>query len=105
MEFYHGTTVGGITELQPFIGDNLKDPCVYLTTNKQLALHYILDKKNRIGSCPMLDIRSDGVLVFQEMFNGALGVYLQRIVGLCLPLCGRLSAKRQDEGTHVCHVG
>lgn len=74
MDFYHGTIVGGLTELTPFAysGSNLKEACVYLTTSKQLALHYILDRKNRIGSSPMLDIRKDGVLVFQEMFSGAL---------------------------------
>lgn len=72
MDFYHGTIVGGLTKLNPFVGDNLKEPCVYLTTSKQLATHYILDKKDRINSSPMLNIRDDGVLVFQEMFSGAL---------------------------------
>lgn len=74
MDFYHGTIVGGLTELRPFANpdNNLKEACVYLTTSKQLATHYILDKKARIGSCPMLDIRNDGILVFQEMFSGAL---------------------------------
>lgn len=72
MDFYHGTIVGGLTELRPFISANLKEPYVYLTISKQLATHYILDRKNRINSSPMLDIRKDGVMIFQEMFSGAL---------------------------------
>lgn len=74
MDFYHGSIVGGLKELKPFAneGSNLKEPLVYLTTSKQLALHYILDGKNRPPKTPMLKIREDGVLVFQEMFSGAL---------------------------------
>lgn len=74
MDFYHGSTVGGLTELIPFAksSSNLKEAAVYLTTSKQLALHYILDGKNRPPKTPMLKIREDGVLVFQELFSGAL---------------------------------
>ncbi len=74
MDFHHGSIGGGQTELIPFAksGSNLKKPCVYLTTSKQLALHYILDEKKRPPKTPMLKIREDGVLVFQEMFSGAL---------------------------------
>jgi hypothetical protein len=70
MDFYHGTIVGGLTELKPFFSKNtnLKEPVVYLTTNKQLALHYIKDR----WESPMLEICEDGKLIFQEMFNGAL---------------------------------
>ena len=70
MDFYHGTIVGDLTELKPFaIGNaNLKEPVVYLTTNKQLALHYIKDRTES----PMLKICEDGKLIFQEMFSGAL---------------------------------
>jgi hypothetical protein len=74
MDFYHGSIINGLTELLPFggTGNNLPDALVYLTTSKQLATHYIMDKQNRFGSSPMLHIRDDGVLVFQEMFSGAL---------------------------------
>jgi len=52
LEFYHGSAVGGLTELRPFanIDSNLPEPLVYLTTLKQLALHYITQ-------CRMLDVR------------------------------------------------
>ncbi|MCL2363750.1 MAG: hypothetical protein FWC71_03700 [Defluviitaleaceae bacterium] len=72
MEYYHGSSVLGLTELKPYASlySNLQEAVVYLTTGKQLALHYIWDDK-RVGvKWPMLHIRDDGVLVFQEMGHG-----------------------------------
>ncbi len=74
MDYYHGTRVGGLTVLKPYAsqGTKLKELTVYLTTSKQLALHYIWDYDRSPSKSPMLDIRKDGVLVFQEMYSGAL---------------------------------
>jgi hypothetical protein len=43
MTFYHGSSVGGLTKLQPFVKpwSNLKQPLVYMTSSKQLAAYYI----------------------------------------------------------------
>lgn len=74
MEYFHGSIQKGLTELKPNASrfTNVKQPLVYLTTSRQLALHYIWDME-RIGvRMPMLDIREDGTIVFQEMFSGAL---------------------------------
>ena len=40
MDFYHGSIVGGLTELIPFAkgSSNLKEAAVYLTASKQLAI-------------------------------------------------------------------
>lgn len=83
MDFYHGTTIAGLNELLPFASpySNLKDPFVYLTTSKQLALHYIWDTKKVASKMPMLDIRKDGVLVFQEMFSDALQYFYKGLSG------------------------
>jgi len=83
MDFYHGTTVGGLTELKPFNSQrsNLNESCVYLTNNKQLALHYIWDLSRCPMKSPMLDIRKDGTLVFQEMFSGALEFFYKGLSG------------------------
>ena len=83
MTFYHGSMASGLTELRPQTSwySNLKEPTVYLTTSRQLALHYIWDLE-RIGvKCPMLDIREDGTLVFQEMFSGALEYFYKGVSG------------------------
>jgi len=83
MDFYHGTTKPGLGELRPFAGphSNLAEPLVYLTTSKQLALHYIWDTEKLAVKMPMLDIRKDGVLVFQEMFSGALEYFYRGLSG------------------------
>jgi len=41
MAFYHGSSVGGLTELKPFAKprSNLKEPLVYMTSSRQLAAH------------------------------------------------------------------
>ena len=74
MDYYHGTTIGGLTLLLPFAsaGNNLKESVVYLATSRQLALHYIWDYERSPQRGPMLDIRKDGVFVFQEMYSNAL---------------------------------
>ena len=83
MDFYHGTTKAGLTELQPYASpySNLSEPLVYLTTSKQLALHYIWNTEKLETKMPMLDIRKDGVLVFQEMFSGALEYFYKGLSG------------------------
>jgi len=83
MIYYHGSINPGLKELRPFSSEfsNLTYPVVYLTTNKQLALHYIWDIK-RIGvKMPMLKIQPDGVLIFQEMFSGALECFYKGVSG------------------------
>ena len=103
MEYFHGSTIEGLTELKPYTSNysNLKRPLVYLTTSKQLALHYIWDEK-RIGvKMPMLDIRKDGVLVFQEMFSGALEYFYKGVSGYIYRCIGDYKINT-DTGVYTC---
>lgn len=88
MKYYHGSTTIGLKELQPRIsvGARLQEPRVYLTTSRQLALHYIWDTQRLGMKMPMLDIRTDGTLVFQEVFSGALAYFYQGVSG-CIYHC------------------
>jgi hypothetical protein len=81
--FYHGSSVGGLTTLQPYSKpwSNLKEPLVYLTSSRQLAAHYIWNTAQYEIKSPMLDIRPDGTLVFQEMFSGALEYFYKGLSG------------------------
>jgi len=81
--FYHGSSVGGLKELQPVSKpwSNLKEPLVYMTSSKQLAAHYIWPTEKYEIKSPMLDIRPDGTLVFQEMFSGALEYFYKGLSG------------------------
>ena len=103
MDFYHGSTVAGLTELRPSSSwySNLKEPTVYLTTSRQLALHYIWDIE-RIGvKCPMLEIREDGTLVFQEMFSGALEYFYKGVSGYIYRCVGDYPLNSAT-GVHTC---
>ena len=82
MDFYHGTQIGGLTELKPFASphSNLKEAAVYLTMRKQVALHYISNYRKLPFGSPMLDIRED-VIVYQEMYSGALELSCKGVSG------------------------
>lgn len=103
MDFYHGTTISGLTELKAFNSpySNLKEACVYLTTSKQLALHYIWNIKQYPIKSPMLYIRQDGVLVFQEMFSGALEYFYKGLSGYIYHCVGNYKIN-DDVGVITC---
>jgi hypothetical protein len=103
MDFYHGTTVKGLTELHPFHSPYsiIKERLVYLTSNKQLALHYIWDSNRLATKMPMLDIRKDGTLVFQEMFSGALEYFYKGLSGYIYHCIGDYPINT-DSGVFTC---
>ena len=103
MEYFHGTTIKGLSELKPFASQYsyAKKALVYLTTSKQLALHYIWDEKRLGVKMPMLDIRKDGVLVFQEMFSGALKYFYQGVSGYVYRCIGDYKID-SDTGIYSC---
>lgn len=103
MEYFHGSTKKGLTELKPYASpfSNAKEPLVYLTASRQLALHYIWDME-RIGvKMPMLDIRQDGTLVFQEMFSGALEYFYKGVSGYIYRCIGDYELNTAV-GVHTC---
>lgn len=103
MEFFHGTIKEGLSELKPNASpfSNLKEPLVYLTTSRQLALHYIWDDKRLGSKMPMLDIRNDGTLVFQEMFSGALEYFYKGVSGYVYRCIGDYELN-SAAGVHTC---
>lgn len=103
MEYFHGTMAADLTELMPHASPyaNLKGPHVYLTTKRQLALHYIWDTKRLGAKMPMLDIRENGVLVFQEMFSGALEYLYKGVSGYIYRCIGDYELDPRP-GVHFC---
>jgi hypothetical protein len=83
MDFYHGTVIKDLEVLKPFAScdSNIKESCVYLTTSKQIALHYIWNCEKCPSKMPMLKICDDGTLIFQEMFNNALKYFYEGLNG------------------------
>ena len=103
MDYYHGSSILGLKELIPFASpfSNLQEAVVYLTTSKQLALHYIWDYNRMAVKWPMLNIRDDGVLVFQEMFSGALEFLYKGLSG-CIYHCSGDYEINPDSGVLTC---
>lgn len=103
MEYYHGSIIAGLSVLQPIASpySNLKEPLVYLTTSRQLALHYIWDTERLGVKMPMLDIRNDGIIVFQEMFSGALEYLYKGVSGYIYRCMGDYELN-SDSGVHTC---
>lgn len=105
MDFYHGSIIGDLKELRPFSAQysNLPDKLVYLTTSKQLATHYIWNINKLPYKMPMLKIGKDGVLVFQEMFSGALAYFYQGLSGYVYYAKGDYELSH-DSGVFTCAI-
>ncbi len=103
MKYYHGSTTENLKVLIPFSSpySNLDEAVVYLTTSRQLALHYIWDSTKLTSRMPMLDIKDDGVLVFQEMFSGALEYFYKGLSGYIYHCEGTLN-ENNNSGVHTC---
>lgn len=80
MKYYHGTMVGDLTTLKPFASpfSNLKQACVYLSTNKQLAAVYIW---NRPFKWMTFEIGEDGVPIYTESFPNSLKEFYDGVKG------------------------
>jgi len=105
--FYHGTQIGGLTELRPIASpnSNLKEAVVYLSTRRQVALHYASNYKNLPFSSPMLNIQDD-VLIYQEMYSGALELSCKGVSGYIYHCIGGIGEYEMSEhhGVKSCAV-
>jgi len=77
---YHGTVVGDIQTLRPFVHplSNLQNPVVYLSTIKALSAIYIWDKGYKWMT---YEIRDDGMPVYNETFKGGLSYFYGGVKG------------------------
>lgn len=80
MEYYHGTTVGDLKVLKPFAGkySNLKEACVYFSTNKQLATVYIW---NRPYKWMTFAFHKNGTPIYIESFPDSLKEFYGGVKG------------------------
>lgn len=105
MKFYHGSMVKRLKELHPHlpVGAHIQEPLVYLTSSRQLALHYIWDTERLGVKMPMIHIREDGVFVFQEMFPNALEYFYKGVSGYLYHCEGDFTVK-QDSYVPTCVI-
>ena len=104
VDYYHGTQVGGLTELKPFAsaGSNLKESVVYLSTKRQIALHYASNYRRLPFSSPMLNIQEDKI-IFQEMYSGALKLSCKSVSGWIYRCIGDYEMS-ENHGVKTCAI-
>ncbi len=80
MLYYHGTTRGGITTLQPHASpySTYKQPYVYLSSNRTIATFYIW---NRPYMWHTFGFREDGLPVYTESFPDSLRAFYAGVGG------------------------
>ena len=67
--FYHGSVIGELTELKPFISEH-KKPYIYFTTNPVVALLYCVRPLEKPFSWYTYGFDGDTV-VYSEYYHGA----------------------------------
>ena len=70
MKYYHGSPVGGLTELQPFLSEHGK-PYIYLTTNPLVALVYAVKPVSKPYSFYPYGFDANGNMVYSEYYPNA----------------------------------
>jgi len=81
MKFYHGSATKGIKSLAPQANENnnLKEPCIYFTQSKALALVYIWDKPYKWMT---FGFNEEGTPVYSESFKGGLEAFYKGVSGV-----------------------
>ena len=97
---YHGTVIGELNILKPFLTpqSNLKYPCVYLSTNKALSSIYIWNKKYKWMT---FEIRDDGMPVYNESFQNGLSYFYNGVKGYIYTCDANFET---DENTTIKHA-
>lgn len=70
MTFYHGSPIGGLTELKPFLSEHGRN-YIYFTTNALVALLYAVKPVPKPFSFYPYGFDKDGNVVFSEYYEEA----------------------------------
>ncbi|MGN1114523.1 MAG: hypothetical protein ACI4RC_05320 [Oscillospiraceae bacterium] len=70
MIFYHGSPVGGLNELKPFLSEHGK-PYIYFSTNPLIALLYAVKPVPKPFSFYPYGFNENGNIVYSEYFENA----------------------------------
>lgn len=70
MTLYHGSPVGGLTELKPFLSEH-GEPYIYFATNPLVALLYAVKPVPKPFSFYPYGFNKEGAVVFSEYYENA----------------------------------
>jgi ribosomal protein S18 acetylase RimI-like enzyme len=98
---YHGTTKTGLTVLVPFASPHSErqDACVYLATQKAIALLHIWDKPYRWVK---FNYAKDGKIIYLESYPGALEAFYGGVSGSIYTCEGKY--KRYAKNIVIAHT-
>ena len=71
MTFYHGSPLGGLNELQPFLSEHGK-PYIYFATNPLVALMYVVKPVPKPFSFYPYGFDENGNVIYSEYYENAL---------------------------------
>ena len=97
MSFYHGSPIGGLNELKPFLSEHGK-PYIYFSSSPIVALLYAVKPVPKPFSFYPYGFDKDGNVVYSEYFENAFFHLYNEKVGY-LYECTRL--KDADNPTHI----
>lgn len=77
MPFYHGSPIGGINELKPFLSEHGK-PYIYFAANPLVALLYAVKPVPKPFSFYPYGFDKNGRVVYSEYFENAFFFYITK---------------------------
>ena len=100
---YHGTIVGGLHTLEPFLNPlgGLKYPVLYLSTNKALSSIYIWSVWNGKYKWMTFGFRDDGIMVYNESFKNGLFEFYNGVKGYIYTCDADFSPEKNNPRSNV----
>ncbi|MCI8632618.1 MAG: hypothetical protein HFE64_03930 [Lachnospiraceae bacterium] len=97
MHFYHGSPIGGLNELKPFLSEHGKQ-YIYFSTNPVVALLYAVKPVPKPFSFYPYGFEKDGTVVYSEYFENAFYHLYNGKVGY---LYECMNLKNMDNPTNI----
>ena len=83
MPFYHGSPVGELNELKPFLSEHEKQ-YVYFTQNPIVALLYAVHPVDKPFSYYPYGFDKDGTVHYSEYYQNAFGIFTKEDKDICM---------------------
>ena len=83
MTFYHGSPVGGLNELKPFLSEHKKQ-YVYFTQNPVVALLYAVHSVDKPFSYYPYGFDKDGTIHYSDYYKDAFWIFTKVNKGICM---------------------
>lgn len=101
LAFYHGSPIGGLNELKPFLSEH-GEPYVYFSSSPIVALLYAVKPVPKPYSFYPYGFDENGVVVYSEYFENAFFHLYNEKKGICTNVCTwKMRKTLQILGVHI----